>query len=121
MVRGPPSEDEAGSDEKGGHSETAHDDGGGGEGPLFVPGGGGGESAPAAAEAKKEEKGELPDTKTRSAVAAKSTLPLAPRCLHRRCRRELPFSLLPLHRREELEEAGAPSLLLPLGPAAAGC
>lgn len=125
VVRGPPSDDEAGSEEKGGHSETTHEDGGweGGEAEL-VPGGGGGESAPAAAEAK-EKKGDAEPEKKKSAAAVteaakKSELLLAPLCLRRRCRRELPLSLLPLHRREEKEEDMASPVLLPLGPAA-GC
>jgi hypothetical protein len=102
VVRGPPSEEDAGSEEKGGHSETVHEDEGAGEGPLLGPGGGGGESAPAAAEAGRKKEAE-PVKKKRSAAAAaeaKSTL-LPARCLRRRCRRELPLPLpLPLHRRE---------------------
>ena len=125
VVRGPPSDGDAGSEEKGGHSETAHEEGGAeGEGPLAAAGGGGGESAPAAAEAKKNEE---EDEKRRSAVAAaatevKSALLLLARCIHRRgCRRGIPMLPLLLHRPGDEETNGASPLLLPLGPAAGCC
>lgn len=135
VVRGPPSDADAGSEEVGGHSETAHEEGGvEAEGPLAAAGGGGGESAPAAAEAKKEEDDEEEvetEENKRSAAAvaateAKSAPLLALLCLGRRCRGALSLPpMMPSHRREEEEEEDRASplvaLLLPLGPAAGCC